>query len=144
VSTIESATLGWAALAILTAVVELLVPHFGVIFASMGALAATITALLSFGFPVQLTVFVAVTALSLALLRQRLVRRGGRTRIPGRAEGLVGREGVVTSDIEVVVGAGRVNVGGEDWAARAASPLPTGTRVKVIGHDGIVLEVAPA
>ena len=35
---------------------------------------------------------------------------------------------------------GRVNVAGEDWAARSADAIPTGTRVRVVGADGIVLE----
>ena len=39
--------------------------------------------------------------------------------VPSRTDALVGREGIVTHDIEATVGAGRVNVGGEDWAARA-------------------------
>jgi membrane protein implicated in regulation of membrane protease activity len=36
-----------------------------------------------------------------------------------------------------------VNVGGEDWAARSAGRVPTGSRVRVVGSDGIVLEVTP-
>jgi membrane protein implicated in regulation of membrane protease activity len=56
---------------------------------------------------------------------------------------LIGRDGVVTHDIESSVGTGRVNVSGEDWAARAKTPLAAGTRVRVLGADGIVLEVEP-
>jgi membrane protein implicated in regulation of membrane protease activity len=48
---------------------------------------------------------------------------------------------VVTEDIESTIGRGRVNVGGQDWAARAAAPIPMGTPIKVVGADGIVLEV---
>ncbi len=64
--------------------------------------------------------------------------------VPSRTAALVGREGVVTHDIEATVGAGRVNVGGEDWAARAPTPMTAGTRVRVVRADGIVLEVTPA
>jgi membrane-bound serine protease (ClpP class) len=64
--------------------------------------------------------------------------------VPSRTESLVGKDGVVTHDIEPTVGAGRVNVGGEDWAARAATPIPAGTRIRVVGADGIVLEVTSA
>jgi membrane-bound serine protease (ClpP class) len=63
--------------------------------------------------------------------------------VPSRTEALVGREGVVTHDIETILGAGRVNVGGEDWAARALAPVTAGTRVRVVRADGIVLEVTP-
>jgi membrane protein implicated in regulation of membrane protease activity len=56
---------------------------------------------------------------------------------------LLGREGIVTHDIDPTVGSGRVNIGGQDWAARSLSPLAVGTRVRVAGADGIVLEVTP-
>jgi membrane-bound serine protease (ClpP class) len=36
---------------------------------------------------------------------------------------------------------GRVRVMGEIWQARADTPLPAGSRVKVIGRDGLVLRV---
>ena len=39
------------------------------------------------------------------------------------------------------VGAGRVNVAGQDWAARSKDPIATGATVRVVGADGIVLEV---
>jgi membrane protein implicated in regulation of membrane protease activity len=48
---------------------------------------------------------------------------------------------VVTHDIDHTLGAGRVNVGGEDWAARCAEPIAAGTKIRVVGADGIVLEV---
>jgi membrane-bound serine protease (ClpP class) len=61
--------------------------------------------------------------------------------VPSRTESLVGRQGLVTHDIDPTLGTGRINVGGEDWAARCAEPLATGTTVRVMGADGIVLEV---
>ena len=81
---------------------------------------------------------------SLALLRPRMMRNLDAPGVPSRTDLLIGREGVVTHDIEATVGAGRVNVGGEDWAARSAVPVVAGTRVRVVGADGIVLEVTPA
>jgi membrane protein implicated in regulation of membrane protease activity len=56
---------------------------------------------------------------------------------------LIGHEGVVTHDIEMTIGAGRVNVRGRT-GARAPQPIPAGTRVRVVGADGIILEVQPA
>jgi membrane protein implicated in regulation of membrane protease activity len=82
--------------------------------------------------------------LSLGLLRPRLVKRLGGRGVPSRTEALVGRDGVVTQDIDARLGTGRVNVGGEDWAARSAAPLAIGTKIRVHGADGIVLEVTAA
>lgn len=140
----DTPVIAWVMVAIVTAVIEVSIPHFGVIFASLGAAAAAIAAALGFGLPVQLVIFVVVLVASLAVLRPRLIGRSDAPGVPTRTGALVGREGIVTHDIDPTLGAGRVNVGGEDWAARCARPLPIGTRVRVVGADGIVLEVTPA
>jgi membrane protein implicated in regulation of membrane protease activity len=142
--TLESPALIWVALAILAAIIEVSIPHFGVVFVSVGAVAAAIVSALGYGFPVQVILFIAALGASLGLLRPRLVRQLAGRGVPSRTETLKGRDGVVTQDIDVRLGTGRVNVGGEDWAARAASPLPVGTKIRVQGADGIVLEVTAA
>ena len=144
VPSIASGPVAWIILAIVAAVVEISIPHFGLIFVSVGAVAAALTSGLGFGIVMQLLVFVIALVASLALLRPRVMSHLGSRGVPSRTEMLIGREGVVTSDIETTIGAGRVNVGGEDWAARSAKPLAAGTRVRVVSADGIVLEVVPA
>lgn len=139
----ESSALNWIVLGILAAILEVSIPHFGVIFVSFGAVAAALVAALGLAFPIQLVVFAVALGLSLWLIRPRLLGHLGGPGVPSRTEALIGHEGVVTHDIEATVGAGRVNIGGEDWAARAVSPLRAGTRVRVIAADGIVLEVTP-
>jgi membrane protein implicated in regulation of membrane protease activity len=141
---IDSAAVAWVVLAIVAAVVEISIPHFGLIFVSAGAVAAALAAWGGLGFGVQLVVFIVVLALTFGLLRPRLMPRLGSPGVPSRTQTLIGREGIVTNDIETIVGAGRVNVGGEDWAARSVSPIPAGTRIRVVAADGVVLEVVPA
>jgi membrane protein implicated in regulation of membrane protease activity len=81
---------------------------------------------------------------SIVVLRARLLDRVGGQGLPSRTGPLVGRHGIVTHDIDPTIGTGRINVGGEDWAARCGEPIPTGTKVRVVGADGIVLEVMRA
>ena len=133
----------WTIVAVVAAVVEISIPHFGVIFASLGALAAAGVASLGAGLTLQLLTFVIVAGVSLAILRPRLMTGTGARGVPSRTEMLLGREGVVTDDINPLVGTGRVNVGGEDWAAHSARPLTVGTQVRIVGANGIVLEVTP-
>jgi membrane protein implicated in regulation of membrane protease activity len=142
--TLENPALIWVALAILAAIVEVSIPHFGVIFVSAGAVAAAIVAAFGHGFPAQVIVFIAALGLSLGLLRPRLVNQLGGRGVPSRTDTLIGKEGVVTHEIDPRLGGGRVNVGGEDWAARAVTPLPVDTKIRVLRADGIVLEVTPA
>ena len=133
----------WVTVAVVAAVVEVSIPHFGIIFVSVGAIAAAGAAYLSFSLPVQILLFIVVVAISFLALRPRIIATMGAAGVPGRTEALLGREGIVTHDIETTLGAGRVNVEGQDWAARAVAPIAAGTRVKVVGADGIVLEVKP-
>jgi membrane protein implicated in regulation of membrane protease activity len=134
----------WLAVALIAAIVEVSIPHFGFAFVGVGAVAAAIAAYLGFDVTTQFGAFVAVLVVSLALLRSRLVGLfGGARGVPSRTDPLIGRHGLVTHDIDPTVGAGRVNVGGEDWAARSGGPIAAGTKVQVVRADGIVLEVIP-
>ncbi len=144
VPSLDSAAVAWVLVAVVAAVVEISIPHFGLIFATVAGIAAALVAGAGLGFVVQAGVFAVTLALCLLLLRPRMVSKLGSKGVPSRTEALLGREGIVTTDIEATVGAGRVNVGGEDWAARSSAPLPAGTRVRVVAADGIVLEVVPA
>lgn len=131
----------WLGVAFVAAVLEVSIPHFGSAFVSAAAVAAAATAFIGFGTRVQLATFVVVLAVSIALLRSRLVARIGGRGLPSRTEPLIGREAMVTHDIDPTIGTGRVNVSGEDWAARSSEAIASGTKVRIVGADGIVLEV---
>jgi membrane protein implicated in regulation of membrane protease activity len=140
----EFAVFVWLIVAFVAAILEVSIPHFGSAFVSAGAIAAAAAAYLNFSLPVQIGTFVVVLIVSLAGLRSTLVGRLGGRGVPSRTEALIGRQGIVTHDIEPTIGAGRVNVSGEDWAARSTSAIPTGTKITVVSADGIVLEVMRA
>lgn len=133
----------WVTVAIVAGIVEVSIPHFGLIFVSLAGIAAAGAASFGHGTPFQLLVFVIVLGASWFAIRPRLVGRTDAPGVPSRTDTLLRKEGVVTHDIDPVLGAGRVNVGGEDWAARCTTPLAIGTRVRVVGADGIILEVTP-
>lgn len=82
----------------------------------------------------------ATGALTLFVLRAGL-RAQLRPVTTGR-EGLVGATGTCRTDLDPE---GMVAVHGELWKARTAShPLPAGTRVRVVGVEGLTLQVIPA
>ena len=140
-SLFEWPALGWLALAVLSAIVEVSIPHFGLVFVAIAAVVAALAAAFSLSLSVQIVVFCVALALSVLALRPRLMARLDSRGVPSRTEQLIGKDGIVTDDIDPTTGAGRVNVGGEDWAARSAERIPSGTRIRVAGADGIVLEV---
>ncbi len=140
----EIGSLSWLAVALVAAIIEVSLPHFGCAFVSAGAVAAAAAAFFGFGVPAQIGTFVAVMTISLVALRANLLGRLAGGGVPSRTEPLVGRHGQVTHEIDPTLGTGRINVGGEDWAARCVEPLPIGTRIRVVAADGIVLEVTRA
>jgi membrane-bound serine protease (ClpP class) len=131
----------WLGLAFISFIIEVSIPHFGFAFVGAGAIVAAGVAFLGFSVPIQLGAFVVVMTASLVLLRSALLTRLGGKGVPSRTESLVGRAGIVTHDIDPRIGTGRVNVAGEDWAARSTQAITAGTKIRVTGADGIVLEV---
>jgi membrane protein implicated in regulation of membrane protease activity len=137
----ELSAFSWLAVAFVAAVLEISIPHFGSAFVSAGAIAAAAVAFLGFGGTAQFGVFVVVLTVSLVTLRSGLVAKLAGRGVPSRTEPLVGRHGLVTHEIDPVTGTGRINIAGQDWAARSHEAVPAGTKVRVTGADGIVLEV---
>jgi membrane protein implicated in regulation of membrane protease activity len=133
--------LSWLAVAFVAAVLEISIPHFGCAFISAGAVGAAAAAFLGYGMAAQLATFVVVMTVSLVTLRAGLMGRLAGRGVPSRTQPLIGRHGLVTHDIDPVTGTGRINIAGEDWAARSHDAITSGTKVLVIGADGIVLEV---
>jgi membrane-bound serine protease (ClpP class) len=70
----------------------------------------------------------------------KLTSSAGQPLLAG-SPGLVGEIGEVREAIEA--GPGRVLVHGELWTARSALPLAAGTKVRVVGVHGLVVEVVP-
>lgn len=54
--------------------------------------------------------------------------------------GIVGSTGEARTDVHQE---GSVYVGGEMWSARSETPIKPGTRVKVTGREGLILDVEP-
>jgi membrane protein implicated in regulation of membrane protease activity len=140
-----SQALLWLIVAIGAAVVEVLSPLFGFIFAAVAAVLAAACARMGLPLPVQVGAFTLVLLFGVFLLRPRLLSLRSSPAAPGvpsRTDRLLGQAGHVTQAIDPSAGTGRVLVGGEDWAASAERPLPEGSKIVVNGADGIVLTVA--
>ena len=73
----EVGSLSWLAVALVAAVIEVSVPHFGCAFVSAGAIAAAAAAFFGYGVPVQIATFVVVMTVSLMALRWNLLSRLG-------------------------------------------------------------------
>lgn len=110
----------------------------------VGSVAAFICALLETDPLLQVGVFVVVSALFLLLLRPVVKKRAEVTSVPTNADMLIGRMAVVQLPIDNQLGAGRVAIEGENWAARSldGTPCEEGARVIVRAIDGVKLIVS--
>jgi membrane protein implicated in regulation of membrane protease activity len=129
----------WLIAAVLLAVGELLTP--GMFFlgpVALAAVGAALTAGVGAGVILQLLVFIAVSAASLAFLRpvaRRHIRMPALTRTGTAA--LVGTKALVLQRVDA--NGGRVRIGGEEWSARAffeEQTLEPGVRVEVAKIEG--------
>ena len=139
-------TVVWLVAMIILLVIEGVVPGLVSIWFALGALAALISALLSAPIWLQIVWFLLVSIISLALTRP-LAKKYVNARVqPTNADTVLGRECIVTEDIDNVLGAGAVVVGGKTWTARSADEglkIKKGDMVKALRIDGVKLIVAP-
>ena len=129
----------WCIVAVLLTIGEIFTP--GLFFlgpVAVAAVAAAVAAAIGAGWAIELVVFVAGAAASLAVLRP-IARRHLHMPISLRtgAAALVGASAVVVERVDVH--GGRVKIGGEIWSARALDGdqvLEPGTSVQVAEIQG--------
>ena len=135
----------WLFVILVAIAVESMTMQMVSIWMVVGGAAALIAALLDAPFLGQLAVFVLVTGLMLAVTRP-LVRKLMRfKKVDTNADRYIGKNGVVTLEINNTVGQGQVNVLGSVWTARSAdgSVIPAGENVLVRKIEGVKLIVEP-
>ena len=141
----NTATIAWAAIALVLIAAETMVP--GAFLLWMG-IAAAVVWLLVLLFPgmsllVQVVLLVGLSVVAvLAYLKwgRRRERPSDRPLLNRRAEQHVGR--VVVLDRAIVGGQGRVQIGDAYWVV-SGPEADAGTRVRVVAANGMVLEVRP-
>lgn len=133
----------WLIVAIAAGVIEASTAGLFSVWFVIGALVTMIPACLGASFNVQLAVFIAASALALALTRPffKQVLRVKKT--PTNADMMIGADGVVSSQVDNIIGQGRVRAGGLEWEARSAdgAKIEKGAVVKVVELRGVTLIV---
>jgi len=132
----------WLAIGLVLAAAEMAVPG---VFLIWMAGAALITGLavwfVPFGLPLQILLFAVLSVVSV-FAGKRWLRSNPveplDAKMNDRGARLVGETVIVTTTIEG--GSGRVKYGDGEWLVKGPDAEP-GTRMRVAGHDGIVLLV---
>ena len=112
---------------------------------AVGSLAALLTAALGGEVWLQAVVFLAVTGISLALLRPIAKKYFNPKVVPTNVDAMAGRICQVVTAIDNSTPTGQVKIGDVEWTARSTdgSPIPAGTQVKIDRVEGVKAYVTP-
>lgn len=109
-----------------------------------GALFALIAAALNAPMIIQILLFLIISLILLFFTRPIAVKYFNKERVKTNVEGLVGRQAIVTSEIDNLQGTGQIIIGGQEWSARSLdekAKLPVGAVVVIAAISGVKLIV---
>ena len=108
----------WLVVLIVSIGVEVATLGLTSIWFAGGAVVAVIAAALQAPIWLQILLFFAVSLLLLFFTRPVAVRYFNKDRVRTNVESMIGRQAIVTSEIDNLQGIGQVTVGGQEWSAR--------------------------
>lgn len=136
----------WAALALVLFAAETMAPGAFMLWLGFAAVVVFLGVLLIPGIPIlaQVAAFIVLSFVSIQVYRKYFRGRERQSDQPAlnrRAAALVGR--VVPLKQGIVQGHGRVQIADAYWDV-AGPDLPTGATVRIVGAEGMTLQVEPA
>lgn len=135
----------WLGLLILFALVEAATVGLISIWFAAGALVALLSTFFTDSVWIQIGIFLVVSAVALALMRPLAGKYMTPKNVATNADRAIGKEAVVTEEIDNLKGKGAVAVCGVTWTARSDDDrvIPAGETVTVLRIEGVKLFVAP-
>lgn len=137
-------TVIWLSLFVLFLVIEIITMGLTTIWFAGGALVAFLVAVLGLGLGVQIIIFAIVSLALLAVTRPLAMKYFNQERQKTGAELLIGQKALVIEEIDTLSSKGRVEVRGQEWAAKTDAPegkIPKNAIVVVEGIQGVKLIV---
>ncbi len=134
----------WLVVFVACIVIEIITLGLTTIWFAGGALIAAAGAALGAPLWLQAALFVTVSLVLLYFTRPIAVKYFNKDRVKTNAESLVGKQAIVTSEIDNLQGIGQVTVGGQEWSARSTAEgvtLPVGSVVIIRAISGVKLMV---
>ncbi len=142
----KSAAFSWLVLLVVFLIAEAACPiHLVSIWFALGALTALLCAALGAPVWLQITLFVAVSGILLALLWPLAKKFLNPQVTATNVDSVIGSVGLVITAIDNVEAQGQVKLGGMEWTARSTSgdPIGVGTEVRVDKVEGVKVYVTP-
>lgn len=132
----------WILVAIVCGAIEVASSGFWFLWLGVSALLVALGASLGFldNLESQLLIFALFSTLFIIFTRPLVVKLFKSEDIPTTTEALIGQHGVSLSEIKPLQ-FGQVKVNGEIWTAASNEEINEGTRVEVMGIEGVKLLV---
>ena len=133
----------WIILSVILLIIEFATQGLTTVWFAGGALVAFFLAIAGFSLPGQIVVFIA-TSVVLVLFTRPAATRWLNSRITRtNADRVVGKEALVTKDIDNTLAQGEVQVDGVAWSARSSGSgkIPAGSKVRIKEIQGVKLIV---
>ena len=136
----------WIILAIAFVIIEFGTVALVSVWFVGGSLAAMAVALAEGPLWLQVLLFILVSLILLLLLRPFLRKYVYANKSPTNVDAVIGREALVTEDIDNLAGTGTIKLDGVIWTARSVDNgrIPAGTVVAIQSVQGVKAMVAPA
>lgn len=125
-------TIFWIFLIIVTLVVELLTVGLVSLWFTLGAVCALVCHLLNLSLIIQWVVFVLVSVAGILLFRSFWLNKVKNEIIPTNADANIGKEVLVTEEIDNLLNAGEVKVNGQLWSAKSLTNEKIEKNTKVV------------
>ena len=137
----------WLIISGLFLVLEMITVGFLVFWLAIGALFAMLVSFFTSNLIIQTTVFV-ISSTILIFVTKPFVKKFGQVQNPISTNfySIIGKIGIVTTEINSVNSTGQIKIDGEIWSATckdSSSVIPMGTKVKVLEIKGVKAIVAP-
>ena len=131
----------WVILAGIFVIFEMVIPtDFLIFWVGMGSLITAIVSLFTNDITVQIAVF-CISSILLIFCTKPFVKKFMKksANINTNAYSIIGKTGIVVSEIDSISGKGQIKVGTEVWSAKTITQakIEKGTPVKVDSIDGV-------
>ncbi len=136
----------WLILAGVFLIVEIMTVGFLIFWLAIGSLFAMLTSFFTDNIFIQTTVFVISSSI-LLFATKPFVKKFAQNKSPIKTNvySIIGKTGIVTTEIDSMHATGQIKVNGEIWSAASQnnSIIPKGNEVKVLEVKGVKAIVTP-
>lgn len=129
----------WLIIAILFFILEMMGPNFLVFWLGVGALITMVVSIFTDSLVIQIGVFVISSILLLFCTRPFVKKMTKNDTTPTNAFANIGKQGIVTQEINSIKGLGQVKVNGEVWSAKSSTDeiIAKGELIQIVKIDGV-------